>query len=208
MGQSENIIIIGGGPSVLDYDVAKIISRGLVIGVNDAAIHADVDVAVSMDRLWFENRYDMLLEKETPSYIRRSAAQNILPKYLEHFYLFDCDHTSNRMTETDKILNGTNSGMCAINLAYAWKPKNIWLFGFDMKRDSQGRAYWYPPYPWVKSDNGATGNKKYHDWSEQFDRIFMQCADAGIKLINVNEQSAIRGIPKISFEDFLRFSKC
>lgn len=198
-----DIIIIGGGPSVLDFDINQITPRGLVIGVNDAAIHADVDVAVSMDRLWFENRYQMLLDRELPTYIRRSATQNIIERHLEGFNLFECDNESNRMSKDERILNGTNSGMCAVNLAYVWKPKRVWLFGFDMKRADDGRPYWYPPYPWAKPE-GGTGAKKYAQWADQFEDIFLQFADAGIMLMNVNERSAIKGVPQVSIGDFFK----
>jgi hypothetical protein len=102
-----------------------------VIGVNDAALHARVDAAISMDRLWTEHRWPDLTAKVLPTWIRRSALKNIggRPFWLRPF---ECDHTSAEMTDAVGPLNGTNSGLCAVNLAFQLRPRLIRLYGMDL----------------------------------------------------------------------------
>ena len=200
----KDISIIGGGWSAANADLAN--APGLVIGVNDSAVQTRCDIAVSMDRLWTEYRWPQLcaglLSYELRhAWIRRAAAKNIEPD-VNGLRLFECSHKSTVFSEHAGTLNGTNSGMCAFNLAYQMRPARIWLFGFDMNRSPDGQAYWYPPYPWA--GKGATTSGKYKEWSKQFDYAAKQCVAAGIKVLNVSTSSAIDSFTKIDPRDLQR----
>jgi hypothetical protein len=62
-------------------------------------------------------------------------------------------------TDQVGVLNGTNSGLCGFNLAYQMRPKQILLFGFDMKRGPNGEAHWFPDYPWAKPGGATTSGQ-------------------------------------------------
>jgi hypothetical protein len=193
-GAIETVCVIGGGWSVRGVDLAAL--PGILIGVNDSAIHARVDIAVSMDRLWAEHRFVELRERRRLTYLRRSAVQNLDTRW-PWLHVFDNDHESVELSEDLARLNGTNSGVCAINLAFQLRPKRIVLFGFDMNRSKHGAAHWYPAYPWTTAA-GATSSGKYNAWAAQFDRIAAQCKAAGIEVVNASPTSAIKSFPKTS----------
>lgn len=196
--QPDIVSVVAGGWSVSQIDLKRI--SGTIIAINDSAIHLPrFDFVVSMDRLWTEHRYGWLREKQKPARIRRSALQN-LPDKWPWLSSFECDHTSAEFSDQPGVLNGTNSGLCGFNLAYQRRPKQILLFGFDMKRGPCGEAYWYPPYSWVGA-KGATSGGKYGAWSKQFERAARQCAAAGIEVALVGD-SAIDCFRKISAPEF------
>lgn len=207
------ITVIGGGWSVRNIPLARV--AGAVIAVNDAAILApNWDYAVSMDRLWTENRFDQLERIVTAAgrlktpvrevWIRRNALQN-LPSTagLPWLYPFECDHTTSNFTAAPDQLNGTNSGACALNLAYQLQPRRVYLLGFDMNRDKHGRAYWYPPYPW-SSSTGSTTAGKYGTWAGQFAAAADAFKRIGTEVFNVSPSSAIDNFPKITPAEYLK----
>lgn len=204
-----DVTIIGGGWSVANVTLSKL--AGTVIAVNDSAIYAPrFDFAVSMDRLWTENRIEQL-ERVVHSFafvpevwIRRSALQN-LPRAAEIPWIrsFECDHQNTYFTEDIGRLNGTNSGACALNLAWKMKPDRVFLLGFDMTRDKQGRAYWYPPYPW-SNQAGSTSRGKYDVWANEFGNAAMLFKRIGCRVFNVSPTSAISAFPKMNPTQYLR----
>lgn len=191
------ISIIAGGRSFLKIDREKI--PGTIIAVNDSAFNTRCDIIVSMDRLWTEYRWEELRTLKKPTWIRKSAAQNCKGSW-DGLHIFQGNNTSWQITDTVEDLHGTNSGMCAFNLAYAMKPAKIFLFGFDMGRTIDGLAYWYKPYAWT-SPAGSTPNKRYAEWATQWKDASRKCAAAGIKVFNVSIESALRTFPKLKPED-------
>lgn len=143
-----------------------------------------------MDRLWTEKRWDHLCSRRIPTYLRRAAVQNLNAASLRWVKIFECDHETNPvlMSEDPEVLNGTNSGICGINLAFTMMPKEIWLFGFDMQLGPRSERHWYPDYSWSK----GTGPKRLQEWSTQFGVISRQCKSAGIKVINASSRSLIK----------------
>lgn len=87
-------------------------------------------------------------------------------------------------------LNGTNSGMVAINLAWKMKPKVLYLFGFDMCRSPSGESYWHEPYSWAPS--GATKPGKYNDWTKEFGSIASAFRECGTNVINASLVSKLK----------------
>jgi hypothetical protein len=173
------ITVLGGGSSLRGRDLSQL--PGLVIGVNDAAYHRPCDIAVSMDRLWTENRWVWLRDRAGRTWLRRSAVKNC-PERWEGLQIFECNHEAVALSPCDGVLNGTNSGFCAINLAVQMRPARIYLYGMDLGRGPAGEAYWYPPYPWAKPQ-GGTADGRYAAWAQQLKTIAAQCAAAGIELI-------------------------
>lgn len=204
----ENIIIIGGGPSIKELPETDLRPYGRVIAANESAILMPCDVALSMDRLWMEARYKELAKKEIPTYFRRCAWK--LGHSWPALNLFEGNVHVMEMSEESGVLHGKNSGACAINLAYQWRPKNIFLFGFDMKLGPNKTNYFYDDKELIdiKSKNEGKkikhnqSNSKYAEWLKQFKFIRKQVDTAGINVLNVNTDSAIPDFEKITFEEF------
>lgn len=191
--------VVGGGWSVRDISLQHLC--GQIIGVNDAAYHLPfVDIVVSMDRLWTEHRWQWLCRRAAETWLRRSAVQNLdTTREVADGWLhvFECDHQSTEFSGVPGRLNGTHSGMCALNLAWQMRPSCVYLLGFDMCRDKQGRASWHPPYPWTQPA-GATSNGKYSAWANQFDDAALRFESIGCDVWNVSPASAITAFPRMT----------
>lgn len=209
MKAPEVISVLAGGWSARDIDRARL--PGLVIGVNDSMILAPCDLGVTMDRLWFENRFAALdkATRHTPEaqarlnvvYARRAALQNIKarPTWL---HPFECDHTTHELSASRGRLNGTNSGLCALSLAFQLKPRRVILFGFDMCRSPEGAAYWFPDYEWTKP-GGATSDSKYANWAREFADVAKQFRKAGVEVFNASPHSKVEAFAKVSPESVM-----
>lgn len=193
MKRVDTVSIVAGGWSASLVDKGNL--PGLVIGVNESAVLVTCDIALSMDRLWTEARWAHLEERNAPAYIRLLALQN-KPQRPDWLYVFDNDIHQTRLSETPDILNGGNSGFCALNLAYTMRPRRIFLIGFDMSRGPNGEPYWHAPYPWARS-GGATKPGHFARWIEQFTPAAAQCAEAGIEVLNVTTNSALTVFKRI-----------
>ncbi len=192
-----DISILGGGWSVKGEGVDVTRLPGMVIGVNDVFRYAHVDVVLSMDRLWAENRWELLKLRERTTWLRKSAVQNIKdrPYWLS---VFDCDNESSDFSPLGEMrLNGANSGFCALNLAFHLRPRRLFLFGFDMRKGPNGEPYWYAPYSW-SSPNGGTTPGKYRDWVKQFDTAAKSFDQIGADVYVVGERSLIDSFTKVS----------
>lgn len=195
------ITVVAGGWSVRDISLAHLC--GQIIGVNDAACHLPaVDIVVSMDRRWTEYRWRWLCRRARTAWLRRSAVQNL--DYSREvaagwLHVFECDHESTRFSDVLGRLNGTNSGLVALNLAYQLQPSRLYLLGFDMCRD-RARASWHAPYPWAPS--GATSNGKYAAWAKQFHEAADCFAGIGCDVWNVSPASAITAFPKMTAAEY------
>jgi len=191
-----DITVVAGGWSVRNIELDHLC--GLVVAVNDSALHLPrVDIVVSMDRLWSEARWTWLLERAGPTWLRRSAVQNLSERW-PGLTIFECDHTSTRFVTSDDTpqLNGTNSGLCALNLAWSLRPARLFLLGFDMQPDPAGVAHWFAPYSWAP--NGGTSSGKYKQWASEISATRKAFTAAGIEVFNVSPSSAVEGFKKIT----------
>lgn len=187
------ISILAGGWSARGLNLKHL--PGVVIGVNDSGVLAPkVNIVVTMDRLWLEYRWEELKQLKRTLWARPAALLNIKerPTWLT---VFDCDWQTSEFTDEAFHLNGTNSGGCALNLAYQLRPSKVYLFGFDMCRGPKLEVYWHKPYPWKPM--GGTSDTKYSEWSKQFDKPAQQFKEAGIEVINCSLVSRIKVWPKI-----------
>lgn len=193
------VIVIAGGWSCSQYKrVKSLIKYGHVIGVNDAAVHAEVHTAVTMDREWLENRIDVMDEYMLPTWYRECTAKNVKPGPLHHSYKGNIKPLE--MSQDCAELWGDNSGAVALNLAYLMRPKKCYLFGYDMQKGPSGESHWYKPYQW--KNGGGSKPSALANWARGFNVKAAQFEKAGIKVYNVNPRSLITAFQTMSFADF------
>lgn len=207
----ETVTIVGGGWSVCNVAIDKLAGR--VIAVNDSALYVPHwHVAVSMDRLWTEHRLEAAILRAMENsphsaiLLRRSAVQNFPADLAQRWpvvKVFECDHERSDFSHFDNQLNGTNSGACALNLAWKMRPRRLFLLGFDMNRSPDGRAYWYPPYEWSTAA-GGTSSGKYKTWAKQFADAAAAFKKIRCEVFNVSPGSAIAAFQKITPAQYLK----
>lgn len=199
MSAPKTVSVLAGGWSVRGLDLARL--PGHVVAVNDAGVRAPkVDEIVSMDRLWTEYRWPDLCRLAKPTFLRAACLPNILdrPAWLT---IYLCDWQSTALSGAQTMLNGTNSGLVALNRAFQLKPERVVLFGFDMGRSPKGQPYWYPTYPW--RPKGGTSDGKYAEWAKQFEPAAQAFRKAGIEVLNASPASRIPAFPKVQPEKVL-----
>ncbi len=175
-----------------------------MVGINESAVLKKNHIGLTMDRLWAEHRARRyFVENEGELWVRKGADKH-LPQH-PRLIQFNCDHEATQMSEEPHTLNGTNSGMCALNYAYHCRPERVFLFGFDMQRGPNNEPYYHPPYEW--NPEGATKPGKYKEWEKQFTEIAKQFNAIKCVVYNVNNRSKIECFPKISYEGFLEWTK-
>lgn len=188
------ITVLAGGWSASKVDLRKL--PGTVIAVNDAAYYAPKwDICVSMDRIWAENRIEVLRRQMKPIWLRRSTIRNFPMRNLSDMrpiMLFECDHTSTTLAEAPapgepRHLNGTHSGFCALNLAYQMRPRQVFLVGFDMALGPKGERHWFPDYPW--KNGGGSGARRLAEWASQFQTAADQFLAAQISVYVIGSKS-------------------
>lgn len=186
----QQVTVLAGGWSASKVDLRKL--PGAVIAVNDAAYYAPRwDICVSMDRMWAENRWALIERSTTRAiFLRRSTMKNVDPKGLKHVHLFENDHKATVLSDEVGTLHGTNSGFCALNLAYQMRPQKLFLVGFDMALGPRGERHWFPNYPW--KNGGGSGAGKLAEWSRQFDTAAIQLERAGIEVAVCSKLSPVK----------------
>lgn len=204
-----NKFVIGGGWSLhTDADrLSDLISYGHVIGVNDAAIHASVHEAITMDRLWFENRWPILRDlRIQQTWVRKKCDCNVErkdPEGLDNWRTFE---HFNKPMPSEKVgeLHGGNSGTCAINLAFQQMDKgdSLYLLGFDMCKGPKNEPYWYPPYPWANPE-GATKPGHFASWVSDLRGFANYALARGFNVYNVSMRSRIDYWPKLKFDQMM-----
>jgi len=187
--------ILAGGFSASRVDLRRL--PGTVIAVNDSMLYAPKwDIGVSMDRLWSENRWGIVIEKTTkPIWLRTGTLKNVRATDCDHVMQYENDHTSTTLSEDPRVLNGTHSGFCALNLAYHLRPSELYLVGFDMQLGPRGERHWHPDYPW--KSGGGSGPAKLFEWSTQIKTAIEQLSKAQIATFVVSRDSTIRGFKRV-----------
>lgn len=196
-----NRFVIGGGWSVGQYadQLDDLTSLGHVIGVNDAAIHANVHEAITMDRLWFEHRWPALRNLRVQKvWVREKCDCNVPRKTPADNWLTFKHFNKPMPSVTPGELHGGNSGTCAINLAFQQMSSgdNLFLLGFDMCKGPNGEPYWYPPYPWA-TPTGATKPGHFKQWVNDLAGFASFAKSKQLNIYNVSMRSRIELWPKI-----------
>ena len=95
-------------------------------------------------------------------------------------------------------VGGHDSGHQAINLAHHFGVSAIFLIGFDMKLVN-GESNWHRRHKKV-GDNEAP--EKYSEsFMPGYKEVALECARNGIRVFNMNPDSALEVFPKLRMED-------
>lgn len=205
--QSQDVYIIGGGPSLRDFDWNLL--RGLnTIGCNDAyTLGVDIcKVCLFGDPKWWEAHKDKLAEFKGDVYNICTRLNNVVPPWVQSIKRYA------KGIQTDGIGWNGNTGFAAINLAILLGSPRIYLLGFDMKRiplsqeelaklsdvERQLLANWHPN---ELDKNPDSVYQKFLDWSKFLKKDWEE-KYSHIEIINVTDDSALELFPKIRVDEF------
>jgi len=194
--------IIAGGPSLRGFDFDRL--RGeKIIAVNRAFEFVPfADILYSMDnRLyrWFAN--GTLGEKTKLAFMAFRGIKVWLDlmnfPYHGIFYVRGLREDKPGQGIRAGIYHGNNSGFGALKLAAALKANPIYLLGYDMKHHG-GITHFYPAYPIRQSTAVVERFRPY------FNKAAPGLVKQGIKVVNLNPNSALRCFPFDTIENVLK----
>lgn len=189
---NDAVFVIGGGPSIREFDFSRLRGRGKVIAVNDAGIEPDrapwADVLFWADRRWFDWNAPRLVNHVGKYKITRKAPM-VPHKHDIKLVHFLPDMFS---TRADAV-GGWCGGSSAVNLAYLFGARVIILLGFDMRAGN-----------WHDNHRVAAPVGQHRDKSiPAFERMEPHLTRRGVTVLNTNPQSALRCFPFADIEELL-----
>lgn len=127
--KGETVFVVGGGPSLLDFDFERLKSQRIV-GVNLAF----TKIPFMQFCFFADNRFWGWHELELRKFQHHiiSTAKNLKVDH-PHFHLISRDHDHSKWFSTEKgTVIGRDSGCQAVNFTYHLGAQRIILLGFDL----------------------------------------------------------------------------
>lgn len=203
--QMKKIIIVGTGPSLVNFDFNKLHGKGFIIAVNDAHKYVPfADIWFTLDPWGLngkqtpdKNFKGQMWAAVPPDFALRDAkcpSHRITPlptiKYLHRLSFHTKstidveDYLNWGLSEDTSCINSLNSGYGAMNLAYHYKPEQILLLGMDATN-----GYFF-------DENKQTRPLNFLPWI--FQSAVPQLEKANIKVLNGSHLSKITCFEKMS----------
>ncbi len=219
--ESEECWILGGGPSmprqfgVPEEEIQKVLNGQAspslyssylepihdknVIGINAAFLIGNwIKVLFFGDKGFFKKNQRAIRKfpnlKITCSNTNRTFEyQRAKVKFVSR----NKSHDRGITTHPSKVSWNYNSGAAAISIAYSLGAKRIYLLGFDMKPNKDGKTHWHSAY------KGRINDRVFKRHLLGFPFIAKDAKKLNIEIINVNPDSAIEDFPKVNLKDIL-----
>lgn len=187
--------VIGGGPSIRDFDFNRLRGRGRVIAVNNAGIEPDratwADVLFWADSRWLEWNHERL-----PNHTGQFKITRRPVPYAYSFPVHEVGYAPNQYSRDPTRVGGWCGGGSAINLGALFGLRVIILLGFDMREQ--------PVMNW------HTNHQKPHvpmqhqnKFIPALNRMAPELLKDGVTVINTNRQSGLRCFPFADIEELL-----
>lgn len=132
----EDVFIIGGGPSLRNVDLDRLLEGYKVLGINDGYLYECCDVCFFGDTVWHRHHKDALLEWGKPVYSTSGVSDPLVHRLNPKGTGMSNDPT--------KLGWNSCSGWAGLNLALHAGAKRVFLLGFDMSFDKDGESNWHP----------------------------------------------------------------
>jgi len=182
------VYILGGGPSLMDFDFSRLFGAGLLVGVNKGAFKryapslvADCDVMVTLDQHFVrQHRAEIqaFVDEGGEAILIMPPSENGHRPVEGATYLYR--RRNQGLSDNPADIYGVNSGYAALNAAYLMGAKEIGLLGFDMARAADGRTHHHEGYAWHNPDS----HRMMDRWATNFEMARQQLDDAGVHVTN------------------------
>lgn len=189
--KGQRCFIIGGGPSVRNIDLS-VLKNELTIGINRAYELLSPNILFGVDGQmfgWVElGKLGEESKKKFNEFTGFKVWMALHKLYPPDIYLIEPDDRPGyRIGSTSRLAFKNNSGYGAINLAAVLGANPIYLLGFDMHGDKQGKQkWWHNGYP---VDYGENVYKRYIEEITKFAPVLEK---AGFEVVNLSRGSALK----------------
>ena len=204
--KSKTCFLIGGGPSLKDFDFGPI-KNELTIGVNKSFIRFPTTINYAMDWRFYnmvtsdDLRQQWAAYKGIKLFLKRSAKS----KFNDDVYVVNSLPKKGLSLDLHQgIWGGNNSGFGALMLAICLGATRIGLLGFDLKiRVKAGKieTHFHGGYGLGRETNFQSKLDKFKKCFDEFSSVITK---QGINVVNLNLDSALECFPKDSIENFLK----
>jgi hypothetical protein len=190
--KGETIYLIGGGPSLKDFDFNKLKGK-ICIAINKAILY----VPFAQVAYWTDTRVYHWYQKQIKDFVGLKVTNKPRPIEEGIINLLDTGKTGLEL-KNNGIRHGNNSGYAAMNLAYHLGAKRIVLLGFDMHIQNR-QTHWHEGYniPMPRA------NLYESSMLPNFETIVEPLEKQGVEVINANPKSAITCFKKMKLEQAL-----
>jgi len=196
--QDQTTFIIGGGPSAKatcdKWGEHIKASDSRIIVVNDAfLLFPRADVLYFGDVKWWGWNKDEVKKSFSGEIFTKTAQGGDLTTHLRSpAGGQDFDWSDNPL-----VVGGQDSGHQAINLAHHFGVSAIFLIGFDMQV-VDGEPNWHRRHKRVDNEKPETYSISF---VPGYKKVASECARNGIRIFNMNPDSALEVFPKLRMED-------
>lgn len=191
MWQGQDVVIIGGGPSLRGFDFDKLKTFPCkTIAINRAYEYFDADMLFSMDKQFYDWAYQGDWGAENKAKYEAfiglrvaTAARNLIDKRV-----INLGRGTQLLSKTIQggLYTGGNSGFAAIHLACILGAKRVFLLGYDCKPTETRRTQNF--HTGYKT---SQGDDVYNRFRMAFDEFAPQLKKMA-QIINCNPDSGIR----------------
>jgi len=188
----------------------KMLRNEKVIGTNMAYLLGEelIDILLFSDSPFFRVHH---IGINAFSGLKISCAQlrNDFPEHQKGIEVINKDLRQGiSVKPKNKVRWNGHTGGAAINLAVLLGVKEIYLLGFDMRADEQGRTHWHGEYKYKhKKIIKKTKQKTFDVFKGSFQFINRDAKRLGVKIVNVNLDSAILEFPKQTVKEIFDSKK-
>ena len=191
----ETIYIIGGGPSLKNFNFKTLIGKK-TIAINKAIIyHPTADILY-----WTDGRFYTWFKNEVDNFKGLKFALKPGSQYTHDIKILRKGKAHGIEEDPEILAHGFNSGYAAINLAYHLGAERIILLGFDMANDGKD-THFHDGYP-----TKSTGDQIYRDkFLPGFTQLKSELDPEGVTVLNASVYSQLTTFTKITIEQALSF---
>lgn len=193
--KNQRCFIIGGGTSLKGFDFEQLKGEKL-IAINKAFVDAPfAEIQFSVDR-----QFQEWVTKPDKGGKEMTSAREAWPLFKghkvwlkvpgEHYFegiefVKSAGNEGISLTLEEGIYDGSNSGYAALNLAIALGSNPIYLLGYDMKHEENGRTHYHEGYSKKQSEGQLTL------FARKFPKLAKLAEERNIKIINLNKDSKL-----------------
>jgi hypothetical protein len=193
--QWNKVCVVASGPSLTQEDCNKLKDSGWkVIAVNNSwELVPWCDVVFACDTPWWNMHIDKV-RAGTDAELWTSGKR---ARELHRINYVNCEDNPG-LGVHGYVHKGGNSGYQAINLAYLWGAKQIFMLGFDCKPSNEGKAHWFGQHP-----TGLSQKQNFSKWREKFPALAKDLKKKNIEVYNLTRDTALTCFTQMSLEEAL-----
>jgi len=201
--KNQRCFIIGGGKSLKGFNF-KQLDRELTIAINRSFESIDPSIIFWMDyQTFYRDLMAGVFGEKTQKKFDSSRALKVTLNISGYEYppgIYSLRRAIGKESLSfslkDGIIDGDNSGYAALNLAVCLGANPIYLLGFDMNKSKSGKQEWFHEgYKRIGSDS------IYKKWAGNLEKVAPIIDSLGIKVINLNPNSAVKCFEFGTFKD-------